>query len=161
VSNPVDRQWEYYLCNQPFGYWQDGAPQNQPTIVSRLIDVHYYTRQCGLYFPTVDGYSYGIAEGATEAEVNAYTKGWDFTNTTRLLWVEGQADPWREATVASDYRPGGPLQSTPDAPVLVIPGGRHCSDVDVENGRVNAGVAAVQAQEVAYLKKWVAEWPAK
>ena len=38
-------------CNEPFGYWQDGAPEDRPTIVSRLVTADYWIRQCGLYFP--------------------------------------------------------------------------------------------------------------
>ena len=69
LSNTADRQWVWMTCNEPFGYWQTGAPegenslgimlsetstdnlQGHPTLVSRLIDVHWWVRQCGLYFP--------------------------------------------------------------------------------------------------------------
>lgn len=158
LSNTVDRQWNWYLCNQPFGYWQDGAPAGTPSIVSRLVNAEYWIRQCALYFPTENGYSYGIAEGATEAETNHYTGGWDIDNTTRLLWVNGQHDPWRDSTVSADQRPGGPLASSAHAPVFVIPLGIHCSDLITENGAVNAGVQHVIDQEMAQVKAWFEEW---
>jgi len=107
LSNTYDRQWYWLLCNQPFGYWQNGAPQGRPSIVSRLVDDDWNNRQCPLFFPPVDGHVVGEANGATEEGVNAYTKGWNFTNSTRLLWVNGGFDPWREAGVSSDFRPGG------------------------------------------------------
>ena len=69
-----------------------------------------------------------------------------------------QFDPWREAGVSSEYRPGGPLASRPSAPVNIIPGGFHCSDLILKNGKVNAGAQEVIDTEVAQIKTWVAEY---
>ena len=126
--------------------------------MSRLIDNEYWERQCGLLFPPEDGYTYGIAKGKDEQDVNAYTGGWLHVNTTRLIWANGQFDPWLDATVSSTFRPGGPLVSTPQAPVNVIPGGIHCSDLIIGNGQVNAGVKAVIDNEVSVIKGWVADY---
>ncbi len=130
-----------------------------PTIVSRLVNTAYWERQCPLYFPPEDGYTYGIAKGKTTDEVNAYSGGWDFVNTTRLVWVNGEFDPWKDATVSSAFRPGGPLQSTPEAPVFIVPGGIHCSDLLARNGIANAGVQKVIDDVIATVKGWVAEFP--
>lgn len=159
LSNEVDRQWEWFLCNEPFGYWQDGAPANRSSIVSRLVTPAYWERQCPLYFPTEDGYTFGIAENKTEAQVNAYTDGWDITHP-RLIYVNGDYDPWREASVSSDFRTGGKMQSTAEHPVVIVPGGFHTSDLLIENGEVNAGVQAAIDAVIAQMKTWVAEWPA-
>ncbi|MCJ1472519.1 hypothetical protein MMC13_001167 [Lambiella insularis] len=158
VSNTVDRQWQWFLCNEPFAYWQDGAPENRPTIVSRLVTAAYWQRQCALFFPAEGSYTYGSGEGRNMSDVNAYTKGWDLTNTTRLIWTNGQFDPWRSSGVSSQFRPGGPLASTAAAPVQIIPGGFHCSDLILENGIVNDGVQTGIDNEVAQIKKWVAEY---
>ena len=87
VGNPFDRQWMWFLCNEPFAYWQDGAPSNYATIVSRFVTAEYWQRQCGLSFPTEKDssgtYSYGSAEGRTVNTTNTYTEGWDDTTTTR------------------------------------------------------------------------------
>lgn len=147
------------LCNEPFGYWQGGSPKGQKSIVSRLVDVDYYVRQCPLYFPEEDGYTYGLNRGKTEADVNTFTKGWNFNNSTRLIFVNGQHDPWRESGVSSDYRPGGPLQSTAQEPVLVVPDGYHTSDLVTQNGVVNPGAKKVIDQLVQQLKTWVDEYP--
>ena len=48
LSNTADRQWVWMLCNEPFGYWQDGAPEGRPTLVSRLVNEKYWIRQCPL-----------------------------------------------------------------------------------------------------------------
>ncbi|KAJ5659501.1 Peptidase S28 [Penicillium longicatenatum] len=158
VDNEIDRQWQWLLCNEPLFYWQDGAPSDVTTIVSRTVNAEYWQRQCPLFFPTVNGYTYGSAKGKNAADVNAMTKGWDLTKTTRLTWTNGQHDPWRESGVSSSVRPGGPLKSRASAPVNIIPGGFHCSDLILKNGVVNAGVQKVIDTEVAQIKTWVAEY---
>jgi hypothetical protein len=102
--------------------------------------------------------TYGTAEGKTPANVNAYTGGWSVTNTTRLMYTNGQLDPWRDVTVSSDYRPGGPLQSTPQLPVRVIPGGIHCSDYYGQNWAVNPTLQGIVNDEVANMVQWVDEY---
>lgn len=162
LSNIIDRQWVWMTCNEPFGYWQTGAPEGRPSIVSRLVTPEYWIRQCGLFFPDgPNGETYGIAKGRSEEQVNKYTGGWDIDNTTRLLYVNGDFDPWREASVSADLRPGGPLASTEHVPVYIVPGGFHVSDMVTPNGVVNAGVKAVQDKVVDQLAAWVAEFPKK
>jgi hypothetical protein len=157
-----------------------GAPRNVASIVSRLVDAEYWQRQCSLFFPKEDGYTYGSATGKTVNNVNSWTKGWSISNTTRLIWTNGyetlysfplslcgaklltinnrQYDPWRESGVSSDFRPNGPLTSTAGAPLQVIPDGIHCSDLILKNGAANAGVQIVINNEVAQIKAWVNEY---
>ncbi|MCJ1312185.1 hypothetical protein MMC25_005859 [Agyrium rufum] len=161
VGNPADRQWLWFLCNEPFAYWQDAAPKGQPSLISRQVTAQYMQRQCGIFFPPEGKYTYGSNAGKTVDDVNAFTKGWELTDTTRLLWVNGQFDPWRTSGVSSQYRPGGPLTSTAKAPVQIIPGGFHCSDLIVSNGAANPGVQAVIDYEIATVKQWVSEYPKK
>ena len=158
VNNSIDRQWNWMLCNEPFAYWQDGAPSDTPSIVSRLVGPKYWNRQCALFFPPEGNYTYGSADGKTVADVNRFTGGWSVTNTTRLTWTNGEFDPWRTSGVSSEFRPGGPLASTKQAPVNIIPGGFHCSDLNIRNGKANAGVQKVIDTEVAQIKEWVAEY---
>jgi len=159
VSSAFDRQWQWFLCNEPFGYWQDGAPAGRPSLVSRLVTAAYWQRQCALFFPAAAGAAPFDARNATEATVNAHTGGWQAADAERLLYANGQFDPWREAGVSSDFRPGGPLLSSAQTPVLLIPGGYHCSDLLARNGVVNAGVRRVVDAEVAQIKTWVQQFP--
>lgn len=161
-NNTAYRAWQWILCNEPFEYWEDGAPQNRPTIISRLLNVDYWTRQCGLYFPDgPHGETYGLRKGRTPKQVNARTGGWNMVNTTRVMHVNGEFDPWREGSVSATVRPGGPLKSTKQVPVELVPGGRHCSDLYTSNGEVNAGVKASQDRILKQFAEWVAEWPGK
>lgn len=138
-----------------FEYWQDGAPKGHPTIVSRLVNLPYWRSQCPLWFPELD---YGIAKGKSAADVNKYTGGWSETHTTRLMFTNGEWDPWRDATVSSKFRPGGPLKSTEQLPVRVVPHGTHCSDLYGQNWAVNAEVKAIADAEVANMQKWISEF---
>ncbi|KKA19721.1 serine peptidase [Rasamsonia emersonii CBS 393.64] len=71
---------------------------------------------------------------------------------------ERELDPWRSAGVSSKFRPGGPLQSTPQAPLQLIPEGVHCYDLILKNAEANAGVQRVVTNEVAQIKAWVNEY---
>ncbi|KAK1589929.1 serine carboxypeptidase S28 [Colletotrichum navitas] len=158
AGNNFGRAWYWMLCNEPLFYWQTGAPEDRPTIVSRLTTPEYYQRQCDLFFPKQGEYTYASNLGKTADDVNKQTGGWDFTNTTRLIWSNGEFDPWRSASVSSELRPGGPLQSRPGAPVNLIPGSRHCNDLLIKNAEVNADVKAALTSMVAQLKTWVDEF---
>lgn len=64
-------------------------------------------------------------------------------------------DPWRSASVSSEFRPGGPLQSTDDTPVYLIKGGRHCNDMFTWWSERNEEIGHVQQQAVAKMSGWV------
>jgi hypothetical protein len=157
-----DRQWVWMTCNEPFAYWQTGAPEGRASIVSRYVTADYFQRQCPLYFPEVNGFTYGSANPAVNQDaLNARTQGWDLTNTTRLIWTNGEFDPWRTSGSSSQFRPGGPLASTEQHPVQIIPGGFHCSDLRLDNAVANAGVQTVVDNEVKQIVAWVKEFYAQ
>lgn len=56
--------------------------------MSRFVTDDYWHRQCGLFFPEEDGYTYASARGKRPAALNKQTHGW-FGKTERLLWVQG------------------------------------------------------------------------
>lgn len=160
-ANPFDRTWVWMTCNDPFFYYQTGAPVDQSTVFSRLANAEYWQRQCELFFPHEGKYTYGSALGKTAADINTHTRGWqlpDYLNSiSRLLWVNGEYDPWRSASVASEFRPGGPLASTIDVPSILIPGSRHCNDLRVRNA-VNQDIKKAQADIVAQMTNWTNEF---
>ncbi len=122
--------------------------------MSRLVDVAYQEKSCSLSFQD----SYGIAKNKTAAEVNAWTGGWSVTNTKRLMYANGQYDPWKDSTVSSEIRPGGPLKSTAELPINLIPGGIHCSDLYGFNWNVNPEVKEIAQREAAQIAAWVDEF---
>ncbi|KAI0383468.1 peptidase S28 [Hypomontagnella monticulosa] len=154
-GNAGNRQWNWMLCNEPFEYWQDGAPRGRPTLVSRLVTIDYWRSQCPLWFPEPN---YGIAQGKSAHDVNKYTGGWSETNVTRLMMANGQWDPWRDSTLSSIFRPGGPKESTPEFPIRVLEEGTHCSDLYGPNWAVNPGAKKVADDQVANMAVWVQEF---
>lgn len=113
---------------------------------------------CDRWFPDKGNYTYGLKAGRTAAEINAKTGGWGNVNTTRLVWINGELDPWRGATVSSHRRPGGPLKSTKEAPVHLVRGAAHCSDMNTDNALLNKGAAKMFAEVVSQMQEWVAEF---
>ncbi|KAH8671712.1 serine carboxypeptidase S28 [Xylariales sp. PMI_506] len=175
-DNEFDRTWVWLTCNEPLFYYQTGAPTDQPTVMSRLATAEYYERQCAIWFPPEGNATYGSAEGATADAFNARAGGWLNTPTNssaRLLYLNGEVDPWRSASVASQFRPGGPFininasdagTAEPVAGVATVPpsvlieDGIHCSDLIAANS-VHPSVAAAQAFVISQMQAWVAEWP--
>lgn len=71
------------------------------------------------------------------------------------MMANGGLDPWRDSTVSSHFRPGGPEQGDN---IRVIPGGIHCSDYYGQNWAVNPGVKAIVDEEVTQMEKWIQEF---
>ena len=86
------------------------------------------------------------------------TSSQNINNSTRLVYTNGGFDPWRESGVSSTQRPGGPLNSTDQIPVNVVPGGFHTSDMLTANGQANAGCQAVINAEVAQIVEWAKQY---
>jgi hypothetical protein len=119
------------------------------------VNKAYWRSQCPLWFP---GHAFGIANGKSAETVNKWTGGWFEKNTTRLMMTNSEWDPWRDATLSSKFRPGGPQESTPEFPVRYLKQGTHCSDLYGANWAVNADAKAIADDETAQMKEWVAEF---
>ncbi|KAK8024583.1 serine carboxypeptidase S28 [Apiospora rasikravindrae] len=156
-QNTVGRTWVWMTCNEPFFYYQTGAPAGMPTVFSRLVNASYYQRQCELWFPREGKYTYASAKGDTAEQLNLETGGWLYTNTTRVLTSNGQYDPWRPASVSSTFRPGGPFRGNAQAPVILIEGSRHCNDL-LERNAVHPPVKAAMEAEVRQITAWVGDF---
>lgn len=134
-----------------------GAPEDKPTVFSRLVTPEYYQRQCELLFPQEGNYTYASKLGKTARDINAHTGGWFNTHTTRLITTNGEFDPWRSASVSSEFRPGGPFEGTRKAPVVLIEGSRHCNDLTITNA-VHEPIKEAQAVLVEQITSWVADF---
>jgi pimeloyl-ACP methyl ester carboxylesterase len=160
--NYANRQWWWFLCNEPFGWWQSGAPPNQPTIVSRLVTDEYWTRQCNKYFPPENGVNFGATPGRVASvrasTFNARTGGWNDTVGRRVSITNGEFDPWRSASLSSDQRPGGRVTSVEGGLIQVISNGGHCTDMLMENTYASAEVGVVVARAAQTIALWVREW---
>ncbi|KAK0643964.1 serine-type peptidase-like protein [Cercophora newfieldiana] len=165
VNNTGNRQWNWMLCNQPFEWWQTGSPPDLPTLVSRYVNVDYWRSQCEYWFPLEadfnSSYTYSLARGKDATDVNAFTGGWLATNSTRIMHVNGELDPWRGATLSAIDRPGGPAKSQGGRVVKLLKGGTHCSDTYGQNWEVSEGARRLKDEEVAIMKMWVGQFYAE
>ncbi|KAB5588585.1 Serine carboxypeptidase S28 [Ceratobasidium theobromae] len=142
------RSWRWMTCNE-LGWSKDGAPINWPSLISRLVTPYYDMRQCTYYFPT----TFPQARPPNTSHINAKYGGWNI-RAPRLFSTNGKRDPWREATVSSDFNP----RESTDLQPIVVSEGFHTSDLQVRNGAADKTVYAVQQLAVAYFTKWVKEW---
>ncbi|KDQ18926.1 hypothetical protein BOTBODRAFT_153797 [Botryobasidium botryosum FD-172 SS1] len=143
------RSWQWFLCND-FGFWQDGAPLGWESLVSRLIGPDYDNRQCNYYFPKT--FPTETSANPKTAEINSKYHGWE-TDTPRLFFANGKQDPWREATVSSDFivRPSTPLNP------IAVSNGFHCSDLAASSA-IDPTIAKVQDLAVKYFTQWVKDY---
>ncbi|KAL7282649.1 hypothetical protein ACG7TL_004122 [Trametes sanguinea] len=147
----ANRSWMWIVCNE-VGFFQEGAPQGHPTIVTRLVQPPYDERQCTYMFPEAFDNLGHLPVPNVDATNKAY-HGW-FVQENHLFFANGHRDPWREATLAAD---GTNFRSTPGQP-LTISDGFHCSDLSTTNAQVDPTVLAVQKQGLKAISAWVAEW---
>ncbi|CAE6513024.1 unnamed protein product, partial [Rhizoctonia solani] len=145
------RPWSWLLCNE-LGWAQAGAPVGWPSIVPRLVVPPYKMRQCTYSFPK----SFPKARPPNTLNINKKYAGWN-VNVPRLFFANGKRDPWREATVSSDFHP---RQSTELQPIAVSDG-FHCSDLITLFGAADKTVYDVQQLAIAYFTKWIKEWQDK
>ncbi|TFK90871.1 peptidase S28 [Polyporus arcularius HHB13444] len=144
------RSWTWIVCNE-MGFFQEGAPEPHPTIVTRLVRPVYDERQCPYWFP--EKFANQTHPVPNVDATNKAYDGW-FVKEKHLFFANGKRDPWREATVAAD---GTHFQSTPEQP-LALSDGFHCSDLSTPNANVDSTVLAVQQQALKSIAGWLAEW---
>lgn len=155
------RSWPYQYCTQ-WGFLQTGSgvPKDQLPIWSRTSDLAYLSIVCNEAF--------GIYTPPNVTAINKYG-GFDISYP-RLAFVDGQADPWRPATVhASPFNTTAHNRSsTIDEPFLIIEGAVHHWDENglFANQTVNTPpnflppipVRNTQAEELAFVSAWMLEW---
>ncbi|KAL0935583.1 serine carboxypeptidase s28 [Colletotrichum truncatum] len=152
--NQTWRLWPWQYCTQ-WGYLQTGSgvPETQLPLISRLIDLDFTTRICRKAFnittlPNVD-------------TINKYG-GYNFSYP-RVAIIDGEADPWRQATPNKIGLPRP--ESTLDEPNLVIGGGavHHWDENGIFKNETTCKlpprpVKEAQAFEVEFVKAWLQEW---
>ncbi|KAF8699317.1 Serine protease S28, partial [Rhizoctonia solani] len=145
------RSWNWLLCNE-FGFAQAGAPLGWPSIVTRLVVPPYDMRQCTYFYPK----SFPKARFPNTLNINTKYKGWN-VNIPRLFFANGKRDPWREATMSSDFYP----RKSTDLQPIAVSDGFHCSDLLTRFGASDKTVYDVQQLAIAYFTKWIKEWQDK
>lgn len=129
-------------------------PATQLPLISRLLTLDFESIICREAF--------NLSSPADVDAINKYG-GYDISYD-RLAIIDGEQDPWRGVTPHSPQAPNPNRVSTTQEPFSLISGAVHHWD---ENGLFANETSAelppkpvrdVQAQEVAFVKAWLAEF---
>ncbi|PWN41397.1 hypothetical protein IE81DRAFT_175405 [Ceraceosorus guamensis] len=169
--NPVS--WPFQFCTT-WGYLQTAAPQNatndpyatnftNPRLVSSLLDIEYIGEICRSAFK--DGQHYSIPAHPNVTEVNSL--GALNITMDRLAYINGQYDPWRPMTTASEeFGDGGASrEDTTLRPFKIIPTCYHvCDSSSGTPGNKTSDpaprVKKVQDEVGAAVTSWLADFVA-
>lgn len=146
VAGGVERIWTYETCNE-FAFYQTCDPGSQcPFTTHPWLDTLQFSLDlCALAFNI-------SAAQVTEsvAATNAYY-GADQPNATRILFVNGDIDPWHALSV---LEPLSPL-----LPALVVPGASHHAWTHPAQPTDSAAIVKVRQQITSYVLQWLAMDP--
>ncbi|KAI8332202.1 peptidase S28 [Chlamydoabsidia padenii] len=142
-TDPYQNSWTWQICTE-FGYWQDAPPRSSSwynrRLSSNLITTDYYEIACKELFKLT-------APPAIQTYNNFY-QGWDL-QLTRTIWINGEWDPWRPLSVASDDAPTK-RQNTTNELYFMIPKGVHCFDYSL-----GPTLTELHKETISALKKWM------
>ena len=85
--------------------------------------------------------------------LNAKYGGWN-PNVKNLFFANGQRDPWRDATVSSDFHTRISTSSQP----IAVSDGFHCSDLSTAASVVDPTILTVQQEALSKIKEWLSAW---
>lgn len=154
------RAWFWVMCNEPLHLWRTATPKGLLSLLPSTINVQHYEKEvCHHYFQgngTISAYN---KANKTVDNLNAWTGGWNpKSNSKRLLFVDGEFDPVREASVSSDFREGGPLASSDEIPVSIVPGATHCEDLNFGLYSQSDAQKKVIEANIDQIGRWVQQW---
>jgi hypothetical protein len=126
---------EHWLISE-IGYFQDSNSSYPTNIIPGFVDVASWIQD-----NCISNYGNSTAGGPDVTKLNNKYHGWHMS-TTNVFFVNGQYDPWRALSVASDINPtepGNTLTTTIPAAGAALPNGTvfgytvqngvHCSDL--------------------------------
>ncbi|KAI0332896.1 peptidase S28 [Cubamyces sp. BRFM 1775] len=144
------RSWRWLLCNE-IGFWEGGAPEGTPSLISHLVTPEYFERECPYFFP--EAFTSPPNSDLRTARTNERYGGWNVT-IEHLIFANGRRDPWRDTTVAAD----GSTNLGSDLNPHLLGEGFHASDMSMLEGDADPSVRAVQLKALQYLSQWLSEW---
>jgi hypothetical protein len=156
-----ERAYQWWQCMWPIGNYGVAPPPEYPSLLSQFVNDAYHARICDMSFaPKVNGSKVPVKH-RTYAELNKFTGGYlGRGNSTRILYMNGEWDPWLHTTVSSRFRPGGPMKSSKNVIVNVIPQGAHTIDLDARCNQ-NPTCKEILEGAVRQMVTWVSEFPKK
>lgn len=141
----VCTEWGYQMC---------GYSDGRASMISKRVSyesLHYVCKQA---FPPGDLYS--IPEQPNIDSVNSIG-GYELARD-RLAFIDGEGDPWREATIHSANF-AKPRVSTDTRPNYLIPHGGHCYDLYQDTVEPKY-MEDTHKFIYNFMDKWLDEWKA-
>ncbi|KAJ8414530.1 hypothetical protein AAFF_G00037320 [Aldrovandia affinis] len=141
-----ERQWFYQTCSE-FGYYQTCEDASCP--FSRMLTLQSQTDLCPLLF--------GVSQSSLPSRIAFTNKyyGGDHPQTHRVLYVNGDIDPWHELSVLHN---GTSREDRERA--IVIDGTAHCADMSHNQSEDPATLREARREIENHVAKWlkVAAW---
>ncbi|XP_014356506.2 putative serine protease K12H4.7 [Papilio machaon] len=132
--------WTYQTCTE-FGYFQSSTSNKQP--FTNNIPVDFFVKLCMKTFGS-EFNDTRIEHGIER--VNAMYEGLH-PNVTKVVFVNGDMDPWSRLGILEDV--------SYDAPAIIIPRASHCRDL-VANYKDSEDELKEAIKHIKYLiKKWI------
>ncbi|XP_047509704.1 putative serine protease K12H4.7 [Pieris napi] len=138
--DPVLYSWVYQTCTE-FGYFQTTTSDSQP--FGKVVPLEFFVKTCR------NVYGSDFNEGRVDKGVDTTNKiyGGLSPNVTRVVFVNGDMDPWSRLGILEDL--------SYEAPATVIHRASHCTDLLPEAPGASEEIKEA-AKHVKYLiKHWI------
>ena len=147
----TQRLWPWQVCLE-WGYNITPAPSDRPSLISRTLGADYKRTICNRAF------NFAAEEHTNVTRINQW--GNFSLEAERLLYVDGDQDPWLWATVHSPLAEEAGANRTGGQEGVLLETAWHHND---ENGlgdveKEPERIRAVHGKEIEVVRGWVEEW---
>lgn len=133
------KSWTYQVCTE-FGFFQTLNSKNGPFTLN--IPLEYYDETCTTLFGS-DFDEKRVDEGVKAT--NALYGG-RYPNVTKVVFVNGDVDPWHTLSVLENL--------SDDAPTIVIPKSSHCQVMSSDSIQDSIEMSEARKKIKSLLKSW-------
>lgn len=139
--NPNDKPWIYQTCTE-FAFFQTLDSNNEP--FTHNFPLEYYVEICKALFGS--DFDEKRADEGVKA-TNALYGGRD-PNVTKVVFVNGDLDPWHTLSVLKNL--------SDEAPAFLIPKSSHCAVMFSSNPHVDSIEMSKARQKIkSLIKSWI------
>uniref|UniRef100_A0A3B3S6E7 Serine protease 16 n=1 Tax=Paramormyrops kingsleyae TaxID=1676925 RepID=A0A3B3S6E7_9TELE len=134
------RQWYYQSCTE-FGFFETCEDASCP--FARMVTLQSQMELCPLVF--------GIAQGSLQSRI-AFTNqfyGGDHPQTQRVLYVNGDIDPWHKLSVVRN----GTKEDKDRA--ILIEGTAHCADMNRAGSQDSPALRKARQEIKRHVTQWL------
>lgn len=135
------RQWIYQTCTQ-FGYFQTcETNENGKCLFAPQMNLEYYTSLCR------DVFGFASHDVSKRIQFSNDYYGGNYTQGSRILFVNGEIDPWHALSVQKD------LQD--DQTSILIPDGSHCQNMYASSSEDSEFMKKAKLKIETKVAEWI------